>query len=201
MVTRGWKTDSSVRQLGRPQEIVIARRTHLYTAHPVGVHQHVVQIPQVNVRQVFRNDLLDFIVDGLALLLVDGAAALRDQLIHTWVGIKSAIGAFGRKAIGAKDVLENIGIKVASDPAQRMELVRTFGDIGEERRKLKTADVELDARLSQLLLQQNAVRGLRLVAQQVMNDWLHVDGICNRVANPNVFQDWIAQIHREIRVD
>src|SRR5208283_2318589 len=142
----------SARQLGRPQEIVIPRRTHLDAADPVGVYQHVVQIPQVNVRQVFRNDLLNFIVDDLALLLVDGAAALLDQLIDAQVGVKSAVGPFGREAVGSKDVLENVRIQVAADPAQGMELVRAFRNIGEERRKFQTAYVELDTSRSQLLL-------------------------------------------------
>ncbi len=60
--------ENLVRQLGGTQEIVAARRPQLDSVHAVGVHQHVVQIPQINVGQVFGKDLLNLVVDSFALL-------------------------------------------------------------------------------------------------------------------------------------
>src|SRR5271157_6276084 len=142
----------SVREFCCPQEIIVAGRAYLDAVHPVGMHQNVVEIPEIDVRQVYGDDLLDFIVDDFAFLLVDGAAAIADQLIHARVGVEGAVGALWSEAVRTEDMLENVGIEVAPNPAQGMELVRAFGDVGEERGKFKAADVELDASLSQLLL-------------------------------------------------
>jgi hypothetical protein len=44
--------------------------------------QHVVAIPQVDVRQVFGDDLLKLRVDLFSLLLIDCAAALVDECVN-----------------------------------------------------------------------------------------------------------------------
>jgi hypothetical protein len=52
-----------------------------------------------------------------------------------------------------------------------------------------------------VLGRQNAVRGARLVAQQVMNNRLDIDGIRDGVANANVLQDGVAQVHGKVGVN
>ena len=41
----------------------------------------------------------------------------------------------------------------------------------------------------------------RQVAQQIVNDRLPVDGISERLSNPHVPQDWVAQVKCQVRVD
>ena len=54
----------SVRQLCGAQEIVVARGTQFDSAHAVGVHQHVIEIPKIDVWQVLGDDALDLVIDG-----------------------------------------------------------------------------------------------------------------------------------------
>ena len=46
-----------------------------------------------------------------------------------------------------------------------------------------------------VLRRQHAVGGPRLVAQQIMNDGLHVDGVRDGPPHAHILQDGIAQIH------
>src|SRR5271157_2627258 len=52
-----------------------------------------------------------------------------------------------------------------------------------------------------VLRRQNAVCGLRLVTQQIMNDRPHIDGVRDGTPYANILQNGIAQVHRQIRVD
>ena len=59
----------------------------------------------------------------------------------------------GRKAARSEDGFKNIGILVTADPAQRIKLEGAFDHVGIKGGELKGADVERDAHLAQLLLQ------------------------------------------------
>ena len=48
--------------------------------------------------------------------------------------------------------IKNIGIFVAANPAQPIELKRTMGHVGKESSEFEAANVERDANLAQLLL-------------------------------------------------
>ena len=88
--------------------------------YAIGVHQHIVQIPQIDVRQVLGQDLLDLVVDDLAFCLIESAAAFANQFIDARIGVEGAIGALGSEAGGVEDVLEDVGIEIAA-PTQRSE--------------------------------------------------------------------------------
>src|ERR1039458_4605077 len=118
MVSRRNRQTSLPNELGCAKKIVVTRRIYLDAMHPVGVYQHVVEIPQIDVRQVFCQDLLDLVIQRLALLLVQGTLGLTDQLVHSRVRVKSPVGTLGGEAAGSEDVFENVWIQVAaSHPA------------------------------------------------------------------------------------
>ena len=124
MVTRGNQSTpesdriSLVVEPGAFQEIVIARRIEGNAAHPARVHNHVVVVPEIDVRQIFRKNLLHLRVQLLAHVLVKFAARLVDKRIHLRIGVKAAVGAVRRELGGVEDVFEDVGIFVAADPAQ-----------------------------------------------------------------------------------
>src|SRR5438309_11767525 len=55
------------------KKIVVARGINMQIPHSGGVDNHVVEVPQVNVRQIARQDLLYLGINLLPLLLVYGA--------------------------------------------------------------------------------------------------------------------------------
>ncbi len=83
MVTRVAGFVSSTGELRRAQKIVVTGGANLDPLYAIRVYQNVVEIPEIDVRQVIGKDLLYLVVDCLALLLVERAAALADQLIGT----------------------------------------------------------------------------------------------------------------------
>src|SRR5215467_1840053 len=93
---------------GSLQKIVTPRWIQLQPVYAFGVHQHVVEIPQIDVRQVSRQDRLYFRIENLALLLVRFPPRLIDQVIQSRVGVETSIRALGRKLRGVKRILENI---------------------------------------------------------------------------------------------
>src|SRR5215831_12643719 len=140
-------------QASRAQEVVVGRRIHLDTLQTFRVHQHVVEIPEIDVWQVIGQDLLHLVIDSFALLLVKGRTAFADERINFGVGIECAIGALGWKASRVEYVLEEVRVLVSADPAHRVHLIGALGDVAKERRELEGANVERDASLAQLLLE------------------------------------------------
>src|SRR5215469_497169 len=107
---------------------------------------HAIEVPEVNVGKLNRQDALDFSVNLLALLLVERAAAFLDQLVDTWVGIVTAIGTFGRETAGMKGVFKDIRVFIAvAQPAQGIHLEGAFSHISIKGCELKGADVECNA--------------------------------------------------------
>src|ERR1700750_1572838 len=96
------------------------------------MYENVVEIPQVNIRKVFCEDLLDFSIDQLALLLVGLCTSRGDERIQPGVRVEPAILAFWRHVVGIESILEDVRIIISADPAQSVELEGTFGDIGKE---------------------------------------------------------------------
>src|SRR5258707_9856614 len=62
-------------------------------------------------------------------------------------------------------VVEDVRVLVGSDPAQGMELEFTMGHIGVERGEFKSADIELNANFSQLLLQHRGQQASALLGR------------------------------------
>src|SRR5207253_6152921 len=120
--------------------------------HPPGVHQNIIQIPEIYVRQIAGEDLLYLLVDLGALALIELAAALRDQSVNLRIAVVTAVGAPGREAAGGEDSFKNVGVLIAPDPAQRIKLEGSFGHVGIKGGELHGTNVELDAYRAQLLL-------------------------------------------------
>src|SRR5215469_17440085 len=87
----------SVGELRSLQEIVVAGGSNRYATHAVGVNEDIIEVPEIDVRQLLRNDPLDLVVDGFAFVLVQRCAAFSDQLVHARVREKRAIGALRRE--------------------------------------------------------------------------------------------------------
>ena len=56
----GGEEAASVDQFGGPKEVVIAGGVQRDAVNSVGVDQHIVEIPEVNVGQVIGDDALDW---------------------------------------------------------------------------------------------------------------------------------------------
>ena len=108
-------------QFRRFQKIVIAGGIQRQVAYSLGVHQHVVVIPQIDVGQFVGQDALDFCVELFAGVLVEFLAGLIDQCVDPRVGEVSAVGAVGREFGGVENVFEDVRVFVAADPAQGIE--------------------------------------------------------------------------------
>src|SRR5208282_5365482 len=131
--------------LRRLQKVVISRWIQGCVPHAPRVHQHVIEIPQVDIGLILRQHLLNFSVQALAGVLIGLAARLVDQTINPRIGIKSAICPLGRESVGMKGILENVRIFIAADPAQRIKLESAAGDVGKKSSELKRANVERNA--------------------------------------------------------
>src|SRR5580693_4718296 len=137
----------------RLQKVVISRRIQPNIAHASRVRQYVIQVPQIDSRNVPRQDLLNFEVKTLADTLVGFSARLIDQVVETQIGIKSAISPHGRKVARMESGVKDVGIFVSPDPTQRVKLESAARDVGKKRGKFIGAYVERDPHIAQLLLQ------------------------------------------------
>src|SRR5437763_6726579 len=120
--------------------------------HPAGVHQDIIQIPEIYVGQIAGEDLLSLRVDLGALALIELAAALRDQSVNSRIAVVTAVGAPGREAAGGEDSFKNVGVLIAANPAQRIKLEGALGHVGIKGGELHGADVQFDTYRAQLLL-------------------------------------------------
>src|SRR5437660_9991223 len=66
-------------QLRRFQKIIISGSIQRQVPHPLRMHQDVVEIPEIYVGQVLRQDLLDYRVKLLSGVRVELAASLVNQ--------------------------------------------------------------------------------------------------------------------------
>src|SRR5262249_55155582 len=108
--------------------IIVPGEAGLQILDACGVYDHVVEIPQINVREIGGELLLNLTIDRLPFGLIDLAASLFDPRINLWIAVEAAVGALGRKARRMKHVLKDIGILVgAADPTQGVELISAFG--------------------------------------------------------------------------
>src|SRR5258708_14311862 len=131
----------SVRQFSAHQELIIGGSADVQVPDAPRGNQHIVEIPEIYVRKIARHQALDLGVNPLALLLVERAASLFDQLVYFRIGIVPAIRAFGSKAGRVKDILKHVGVLIGvSEPAQRIKLKRALGHVRIKGRKLKAAD-------------------------------------------------------------
>jgi len=103
--------------LRRLQKVVIARRIQSDVPHPPRMHQHIVEVPQVDRRTSLARISCTPRTDEPE-HSVGFAPRLFDQTVHPRIGIKSAVRSVGRKSRRTES-LENVGILVP--PIQRSE--------------------------------------------------------------------------------
>ena len=92
--TGNWLLGTDFRRL---QKIVISRRIQGHVAHPPRVHQHVVEVPEIDGRNIVRQDLLNFGVELFADILIGLPARLVDQAIDPRIGIETTVSSAGGK--------------------------------------------------------------------------------------------------------
>ena len=83
--------------LGRFQKVVIPRGIEGQAAHTSSVDQDVIEVPQVDGRNIVRQDLLNFSIKSPADILIRLAAGLVDEVVDPWIEIETAIPACRRK--------------------------------------------------------------------------------------------------------
>src|ERR1039458_8380421 len=82
------------------QEVIISRGIQRQVVYALGVHQHVVEKPKIDGRQVGGEDFLDLGVDRLAPREVGFRKTLLDQFVDSRIDVKAAVGAVGRELVG-----------------------------------------------------------------------------------------------------
>src|SRR6266478_2697412 len=103
--------------------------------------EHVIEKPEVDIRQVGGENRLDAGVCRLAPTGIGFRAALFDKRVELRVDIETAVSPVWREFVGVEGVFEDVGILVTADPTQRIYLVSAGGDIGKKRRELEGTDV------------------------------------------------------------
>ncbi len=88
----------------------------------------------------------------LTFILVQFPACLPNQFVHSGIGIESAIRSLGRKAVGIEYQVKDVRVLVSANPAQRINLKLAARDIRKKSCRFKTANIEDNAHLGQLLL-------------------------------------------------
>src|SRR5438270_3822354 len=128
---RGRKSSSSIVEFDIAQELVVARWRRLHVLDTLGVDDHVVHVPEIQVRQIAREYLLHACVVELALGLVDRGTRRREQRVQLWIRVVASIGSARRHARRIESIAEDVGILIAAaHPSQRVELIRALGDVG-----------------------------------------------------------------------
>ena len=116
-------------------------------------HGEVCLVPQTDVRHLPGDDLLDFTKEPLALGDVGRDGRLVQQPIYACVRKIAAIESRRRRLPGVEDAPKDVGIgDRASRPLQDEHLKVSLQDVCVERRELVGADVERDADVAQVLL-------------------------------------------------
>ena len=134
------------------EKVVIAGGIQCQARNSARVHEHVIEVPEIDIGQIRREDVLNVAVETLASLLVSCFAGLLYKLVQLRIRVLAAIGAFGRKFVGGERVLKNIGVFIPANPAQRIELKGALGHVGKEGGELVSTNVERDSHVAQLLL-------------------------------------------------
>src|ERR1700687_1431861 len=144
------------------EKVIISRRIQRDVPHPPRVHEDVVEVPQVYIRHILRQHFLNLSVELLADILIGLAARLVDQTIDPRIGIETTVCAFRRESAGVKRGLKNIRVFIPADPTQRKKLESAAIDIRKKCSKLERANVERNAHIPQLLLQNRRQQARRL---------------------------------------
>src|ERR1700733_3122344 len=100
------------------EEIVISGRIQNYVPNPAGVHEHVIEVPQVDRWHILRQNLLHFGIEFLARILISFALRFVDQGIDPRIGVKTPVAPRWWKVARVKNGVKNVGIFDPAGPAQ-----------------------------------------------------------------------------------
>src|SRR5262249_25121551 len=109
------------------------------------MYQHIVVVPEIDIRDILRDETLKLGINLAARVFVNLATGPVNQPLHSRIRIVPAIGGVGRKPRRMEDVFKNIRIFVAADPAQTVQLEQSVSNIGKEGREFKGANIECDS--------------------------------------------------------
>ena len=127
------------------QEIEISRRIQPQIPHTVRMHHDIVEVPQIDVRQVLRQNALHLGIQRLSHLWIDLAPCLIDQRVDIRIRVVVAVRPIRRKLRRVKRIFKDIRIFVPADPAQPVHLKRAMLYVGKERCELEAPDIKHDS--------------------------------------------------------
>lgn len=109
-------------ELEAGEELVVAGGAEGREEDGVAMDGDVVDVPEIYVREIVSDDLLDLEKDLAAFVVIGSLAGLVEERVELRIAIAAAIGAVGWNFMGGEDEFENVGIVVTADPALRVEL-------------------------------------------------------------------------------
>jgi len=109
-------------ELEAGEELVVAGGAEGREEDGVAMDGDVVDVPEIYVREIVSDDLLDLEKDLAAFVAIGSLAGLVEERVKLRIAIAAAIGAVGWNFMGGEDEFENVGIVVTADPALRVEL-------------------------------------------------------------------------------
>ena len=112
-----------------------------------------VRVPEGKGGKVGGEDLLSLDVVGAADGLVGLGGGVVEEVVEYGVAVSATICALGGDAGGGEGVGEDVGLLVAANPAEGVELEAAAGEVLEEGGGFVGADLEIDADLGELLLE------------------------------------------------
>jgi len=145
------------------EELVVAGGAEGREEDGVAMDGDVVDVPEIYVREIVSDDLLDLEKDLAALVVIGSLAGFVEECVELGIAVAAAIGAVGRNFVGGEDEFEDVGVVVSADPALCVELEGAVSDVGVEGSKFLGANFESDAELLPLLLEDFGVEASGLV--------------------------------------
>src|SRR4029077_19404699 len=101
------------RDLRSAEKIIVAGRIERQVRDALRVYEDIVEVPEIDGRQVFGQNALELRVKLLGFFLDDFRLLLSVEVIVLWIGIEAAVGAVGCELARVERVLEDVGIFVA----------------------------------------------------------------------------------------
>src|SRR5664279_1912186 len=117
------------------------------------MYEHIIEIPEIDVRNIAGHYLLNLGIHALANALVGCLPSLIYKVIDARVGVKPAVCTFWREAVGVEGVFKDIRIFIAPNPAQRVELKCAACHVRKKGCGLKSTNIQRNTHIPKLLLQ------------------------------------------------
>lgn len=109
------------------QVVEIACAAGVYTLDPASVNDFVIRIPERNAGEIFGEDLLDSDVIFAPRNMIFFYRSIPQELIDAGIRIVTAISSLRRKAAGAVGIAKDVGVFIAANPTQGVDLKCSSG--------------------------------------------------------------------------